>query len=135
MTGVTVAFAANAHICREILFINQKHYLECQALKTTQICSSKVTNKVLKMDIEPTPDRLLCKLCSNLLKNAVNLPCCQALVCRGCAVKSILRNKSKCVLAFCLKPSQISGIKGNEKVRKQCELYAKQQTIQHLAYK
>merc|ERR1711981_1313796 len=70
------------------------------------------------------PERLLCKFCSNLLKNAVNLPCCQQLVCRGCAVKNIIKNKSQCVLPTCLKPSAISGLKGNNPVRAECEQYA-----------
>ena len=74
---------------------------------------------------EDPPDRLLCRFCSNILKNAVNLPCCKALACRGCAVKNILKNKSTCVLPFCLKPSAISGLKGNQSVRQECELLTK----------
>ena len=60
-------------------------------------------------------------MCHNLLRNAVNLACCQQLVCRGCAVKNIIKNKSHCFLPSCLKPSSITDLKGNEHFRKECQ--------------
>ena len=86
---------------------------------------SQTKSKAFKMNIQKiegdTPTRLQCKVCHNLLRNAVNLACCQQLVCRGCAVKNIIKNKSHCFLPSCLKPSSITDLKGNENVRKECQ--------------
>ena len=55
MTGVTVGFAANAHIIGGNLTNQLNHKHECQALTSTQQWSTKSQIK-LKMDIEPTLD-------------------------------------------------------------------------------
>ena len=45
MTGVTVGFAANAHIIGGNLTNQLNHKHECQALTSTQQLSTKITNK------------------------------------------------------------------------------------------
>ena len=86
---------------------------------------SQTKSKAFKMNIQKIeakpPARLQCKVCHNLLRNAVNLPCCQQLVCRGCAVKNIIKNQSHCFLPSCLKPSLITDLKANENVRQECQ--------------
>ena len=39
---------------------------------------------------DPPPSQLTCPLCGKLFSNAVSLPCCTTLSCRGCAIEKLL---------------------------------------------
>lgn len=36
------------------------------------------------------PSQLSCPVCGKLLYNAISLPCCKTISCRGCAMEKIL---------------------------------------------
>ena len=72
--------------------------------------------------MEP-PDHLKCKSCYSLCKNAVSLPCCHAVACRGCAVKNIIKNKDMCFIKGCSKQITLTQLLSNEEVRKECEKF------------
>ena len=63
-----------------------------------------------------------CRTCDKVMANAITVSCCQTVMCRGCAVRSLVRSK-RCGNTKCLKISSLDQVKltPNLEIRSLCE--------------
>ena len=72
---------------------------------------------IVKMD-----PPIICGTCKKVMANAITISCCSTVMCRGCAVRSLVRTK-KCANTNCLKISSLDQVKltPNLEIREFCE--------------
>ena len=65
---------------------------------------------------------IICGTCKKVMANAITISCCSTVMCRGCAVRSLVRTK-KCGNTNCLKISSLDQVKltPNLEIRELCE--------------